>query len=41
MNIHVTRAKFHQKVRVALLSALCSDIEAAFDMESIAPVQAL
>ena len=41
MDIHVTCAKFHQKVRVALLSALCSDIEAAFDMESIAPGQAI
>ena len=35
MDIHVTSAEFHQKVGVLFFNALLSEIEAAFDMESI------
>ena len=41
MDVHVTSAEFHQNVGVPFLNALLSEIEAAFDMESIEPVQAL
>ena len=41
MDVHVTNAEFHQNVGVPFLNALLSEIEAAFDMESIEPVQAL
>ena len=40
MDIRVTRAEFHQKVGIPFLKALLSEIEAAFDMEGIEPVQA-
>ena len=41
MDVHVTRAEFHQKVGVPFLTALLSEIETAFDMESIELVQPL
>ena len=41
MDIHVTSAEFHQKVGVPFLNAPLSEVEAAFDMESIEPIQAL
>ena len=37
----MTSAEFHQKVGTPFLNALVSEIEAAFDMESIALVQVL
>ena len=37
----MTNGEFHQNARVPYLNALLSEIEAAFDMESIEPVQAL
>ena len=37
----MTSAEFHQKVGVPFLNAHLSEIEAAFNMESIEPVQAL
>ena len=37
----MTRVAFHQKVGVPFFNALLREIEAAFDMESIEPVQAL
>ena len=39
MDVHV-RSAFHQNVGVPFLNALLSEIEAAFDMESIKPAQA-
>ena len=41
MDVHVTSDEFQWKVRVPFLNALLSKIEAAFDIESIEPVQAL
>ena len=41
MDVHVTSAEFHQSVGVPFLNVLLSEIEAAFDMESIKPVQSL
>ena len=41
MDVHVTSAEFDQKVGLRFLNALLSKIEAAFDVESIEPVQAL
>ena len=41
MDVHVTNSQFHQNVRVTFLNALLSEIEAAFDMESINLVTAL
>ena len=41
MDVHVTSAEFHQNVGVPFLNALLSEIEAAFDMESINLVTAL
>ena len=41
MDVHVTRAEFHRKVGVPFLTALLSEIETAFDMESIELVQPL
>ena len=39
MDVHMTSAGFHQNVGVSFLNALLSEIEAAFDMESIQPIQ--
>ena len=41
MDVHVTRAGFHQKIGVPFFNSFLNEIEAAFDMESIEPVQAL
>ena len=41
MDAHVTRAGFHQKIGVPFFNSFLNEIEAAFDMESIEPVQAL
>ena len=41
MDVHVTRAEFNQKVGVPFLIALLSEIETAFDKESIELVQPL
>ena len=37
----MTRAGFHQKIGVPFFNSFLNEIEAAFDMESIEPVQAL
>ena len=41
MDVHIISDEFHQKIAVPFLNALLSKIEAAFDMESTEPVQAL
>ena len=41
MDVHVTSAEFYQKVGVPFFNVFLSEIEAAFDMESIEPIQAL
>ena len=40
MDVHMTSAEFHQIIGAPFLSALLSEIGAAFDMESIELVQA-
>ena len=40
MDVHVTSAEFYQKVGVPFFNVFLSEIEAAFDMESIEPIQA-
>ena len=37
----MTRAGFHQRIGVPFFNSFLNEIEAAFDMESIEPVQAL
>ena len=37
----MTRAGFHQKIGVPFFNSFLNEIEGAFDMESIEPVQAL
>ena len=41
MDVHIISNEFHRKIAVPFLNALLSKIEAAFDMESTEPVQAL
>ena len=41
MDVHIISDEFHRKIAVPFLNALLSKIEAACDMESTEPVQAL
>ena len=41
MDVNLSNAEFHQKVAVPFLDALRNEMESAFDMENIKPVEAL